>query len=98
MSLFDLHAIQDAIASLVAPTKRVEESDRRLERAQALFEKHQAVMNTHDRDLAHSFLEFSKDFRVGLETKCPHTQTKQARLYCAQVDKTLQKIQAICEP
>lgn len=97
MPLFDLHVIQDAIASLVAPTKQpeVEESDRRLERAQALFEKHQAEMNPHDRDLAQSFLEYSKDLKVGLETKCLRTQ---ARLYCHQVDKTLQKIQAACEP
>ncbi|KAH9026879.1 hypothetical protein EDB84DRAFT_1563618 [Lactarius hengduanensis] len=95
MPLFDLHVIQGAIASLVAPTKQVEESDRRLERAQALFEKHQAEMNPHDRDLAQSLLEYSKDLKVGLETKCLHTQ---AKLYCAQVDKTLQKIQAACEP
>ncbi|KAH8985435.1 hypothetical protein EDB86DRAFT_3246417 [Lactarius hatsudake] len=98
MPLFGLHAIQGAIASLVAPTKQVEERDRRLERAQALFEKHQAEMNPHDRDLAQSLLEYSKDLKVGLETKSLHTQKKQARLYCDQVDKTLQMIQAACEP
>ena len=46
-----------AITSLVTPAKRVEDGDRRLERAQALFEEHRAVMNSHDRDLAQSLLE-----------------------------------------
>ncbi|KAH9018052.1 hypothetical protein EDB85DRAFT_2154751 [Lactarius pseudohatsudake] len=93
LSLFDLRVI----VSLVTPTRQVEESDRRLERAQALFKRHQAVMNPHDRVLAQSLLEFSKDLRDGLETKCISTQIRQARLYRIQVDKTLQDIQAAVE-
>ncbi|KAI9434439.1 hypothetical protein H4582DRAFT_2060173 [Lactarius indigo] len=80
------------------PAKQVEESDRRLERAQALFEKHQDVMNPHDRDLAHSLLQYSKDLRVGFEAKClPNSRIKQAQRYCTQVDEALQKIQATVE-
>jgi len=75
----------------------VEDSDQLLERAQALFDEHQAAMDQHDRDLAHSLLQHSIDLRVGFEAKCLPTRIKQARLYCAQVDETLQKIQAIVE-
>ncbi|KAH8984248.1 hypothetical protein EDB92DRAFT_1819177 [Lactarius akahatsu] len=92
MSLFGLR-----IMSLVTPTKQVKESDRRLERAQALFKKHQAVMNPHDRVLAQSLLQYSKDLRDGLETKWISTQIEQAQLYRIQVDKTLQVIQAAVE-
>ena len=49
MPLFDYHVI--------APSKQVEEGDRRLEYARALFEKHQEVMDPPDRDLAQSLLD-----------------------------------------
>ena len=53
MPLFGFHVIAHAIA----PAKQVEESDRRLESAQALFERHKDVMDPHDRDLAQSLLD-----------------------------------------
>jgi len=87
---FDFHDI-------IAPAKQVEDSDRRLKRAQALFDQHEAMMDPHTRELAQSFLEYSNDFRKDFEAKCLPTRIKQARLYCTQVDKTLQKIQALVE-
>jgi len=54
-------------------------------------------MNPHDRDLAQSLLDYSSDLRKDFEAKCLPTRIKQAGLYCAQVDKTLQKIQAVVE-
>ena len=45
------------ITRLFSPAKRVEYSDRRLKRAQELFEEHQAVMNQSHRILALSLLE-----------------------------------------
>jgi len=92
MPHFDFHT---SIGHLVAPSKQVEDGDQRLERAQALFDEHQAVMDPHDYDLAHSLLEHSRDLRAGFEDKCLPTRIKQARLYSTQVDKTLQKIQEI---
>jgi hypothetical protein len=85
------------IAHAIAPSRQVEDRDRRLEHAQALFEKHRAVMNPHHRDLAHSLLDYSSDLRNGFEAKSLPSRIKQARLYCTQVDKTLQKIQAVVE-
>jgi len=77
------------------PAKQVECGDQRLKRAQALFDEHGAVMDTHDRELAQSLLDYSSDLRKDFEAKCLLTRIEQARLYCAQVDKTLQKIQAV---
>jgi len=93
MPLFDFRAIAHAIA----PSKQVEDSDGQLEHAQALFEKYQAVMNPRDCDLAQSLLDYSSDLRNDLEAKCLRTRIKQARLYCTQVDKTLQKIQTVVD-
>ena len=42
---------------IIAPAKEVEFSDQQLERAQALFDQHVAVMNPHDRSLAQSLLD-----------------------------------------
>jgi hypothetical protein len=53
MPLFDYRLIED----LIAPAKQVEYSGRQLQRAQALFEEHQAEMDPHDHQLAQSFLE-----------------------------------------
>lgn len=53
MPLFDYRLILD----LIAPAKQVEYSGRQLQRARALFEEHQAVMDPHDHQLAQSFLE-----------------------------------------
>jgi hypothetical protein len=44
------------ITHLFSPAKRVEYSDRRLKRAQEIFEEHQARMNRHYRNLAESLL------------------------------------------
>jgi len=93
MPLIDFRAIAQAIA----PSKQVEDSDRQLEHAQALFEKYQAVMNTHDCERAQSLLDYSSDLRNGLEAKSLRTRIKQTRLYCTQVDETLQNIQAVVE-
>jgi len=54
-------------------------------------------MNQHDRRLAQSLLDLSSDLRSDFEAKCLPTRIMQARLYCTQVDKTLQKIQALVE-
>jgi hypothetical protein len=93
MPLFDYRLIVD----LMAPAKQVEHSGRQLQRAHELFEEHQAEMDPHDHQLAQSFLERCGDLRGGLEAKCLLTRIKQARLYCTQVDKTLQNIQAAVE-
>jgi hypothetical protein len=53
MPLFDLRLIVD----LIAPTKRVEYSDRQLQHAQALWEENRTVMHSQDRKLAQSLLE-----------------------------------------
>jgi hypothetical protein len=45
------------IAHLFSPAKRVEYSDRRLKRAQELFEEHQAAMNQNLRILVQSLLD-----------------------------------------
>jgi len=88
---------QFARAIGLAPSKQVEDSDQLLERAQALFDQHQVAMDTPDHDVAHGLLQYSRDLRVGFEDKCLPTRIKQARLYCAKVDETLEKIQAIVE-
>ena len=54
MPLFDFPA---SIARLLASSKQVEDSDQRLERAQALFEEHRDAMDPPDCDLAQSLLE-----------------------------------------
>lgn len=71
----------------------MEYSDRRLKRAQEIFEEHQARMNRHYRNLAESLLVHCGDLRDGLEGKCLFTRIKQARLYSNEVDKTLKKVQ-----
>jgi len=81
--------------AVFAPAKQVEDCDQRLNRAQGLFDEHGAVMNPHDREFAQSLLDYSSDLRTDLEAKSLLTRIKQARMYCTQVDKTLQKIQAI---
>ena len=53
MTQFDFHI---ARAVGLAPSKQVEESDQLLEHAQALFDEHQAAMDTPDFELAHSLL------------------------------------------
>jgi len=91
MTLFDFRVI----AHLISPERRVECHDRRLKHAHALFEEHRAVMDPPNCDLAQSLLDHCGDLKGGLEARCLLTRIKQARLYCAEVDKTLQKIQAI---
>jgi len=92
MTQLDFH-----IANFVTPSKKMEDSDQLLERAQALFDEHRVAMDPLDCEVAYSLLQRSTDLRVGFEDKCLLTQSKQARLYCAQVDETLEKIQAILE-
>jgi hypothetical protein len=47
----------NVVAHAITPSRQVEDSDRQLEHAQVLFEKHRVVMNLHDRDLAQSLLD-----------------------------------------
>jgi hypothetical protein len=91
-SLLGFHAI----ANLFSLATRVKYSDKQREDAQKLFNEHKAAMNLPDRELAQSLLECCGDFRACLEAKkCLLTRIKPARLYCTQVDKTLQGIQVL---
>ena len=54
MTQSDFHV---GIACLVAPSKQVKDSDRQLECALALFEKHRAVMDPSGFELAQSLLQ-----------------------------------------
>ncbi|KAF8260642.1 hypothetical protein EI94DRAFT_1833782 [Lactarius quietus] len=88
-----------SIAHRISPAKRlakrVEASDQRLKDAEALLEKHRAVMNPNDHERALSFLQSCGDLRYGLETKRLLARIEQARLYGTQVDKTVQHMQHI---
>lgn len=94
------HSLSDMarfVPHLVTPSKQVEDSDEQLKRAQTLFEERRAVMDPHNCALAESLLQHCGDLRDGFEDKRLPNRIKQARLYCAAVDKTLQKIQAIAD-
>ncbi|KAI9432588.1 hypothetical protein H4582DRAFT_2061666 [Lactarius indigo] len=81
-------AIIDTPFSL-RPTKILENADKLMEHARALYENYEHVMKPIDRTVAEDKMTMANDFRHGVEGKSWLAQAEQAKLYYNQAQEAL---------
>ncbi|KAH9045917.1 hypothetical protein EDB83DRAFT_2523529 [Lactarius deliciosus] len=81
-------AIIDTSFSL-RPTKILENADRLMEHARALYENYEQIMKPIDRTVAEDKMTLANDFRHGVEGKSWLAQAEQAKLYFNQAQEAL---------
>ncbi|KAH8987542.1 hypothetical protein EDB86DRAFT_2832242 [Lactarius hatsudake] len=87
-----MHSIRMDEPDGLRPTNVLEEADRLMEQAGALYENHKQIMKPINRTVAEDKMTWAKDFRHGVEEKSWMDQAEQAKLYFNQAQEALETV------